>query len=363
MTAPKTAVAVVDPYDHTKRENQLSNQRPNAVALAQRSPVGRIVLAEGSQFMQLAAAAGLNAPMMALELASVVARKPAILECKEASIIAFMLDAAKLRLTIGRGIYPVPIKGKLEGWVGYKGAKELACRGGAIRDAWATVVFEGDTFKMVEAPIPTVTEHVYGPNKGKMAKAIAVYCTLLYPGGRTRSKVFDREKIEWYRNKNRSWKDADSPWQTATEEMWLAKAILHTVGDLPHSSPELAHLRDLLEREEREPAPALPSPAEPANTDEGAEDLDTAPAAEPTPEQRLAAAHGHGVRFKSGQVRFLSELRNAQIERLRTQARERLDEDPENEDMQRLAGYATLVLEARADGRSVEPAPAPVAEV
>lgn len=358
-----TAVAVVDPYDSAAPENKLAVHTGNPMALARKTPIGKIVLAENSVFMQLATAAGMNPAAMTLELASVCARKPAILECSEPTIIAFMLDAAKLRLSIGRGIYPVPIKGKLEGWVGYKGAKELACRGGAIRDAWATVVYDGDDYVFEQAPMPRVTKHVYGPNKGNMDKAIAVYCTLLYPGSTTRMKWFDRAKIEWYRNKNSSWKAADSPWQVSREEMWMAKAILHTVGDLPHSSPEISHLRELLAREEQEPEPQLPPPAEPANTDEGAEDLDITPAAEPTPEQRLAAAHGHGVRFKSGQVRFLSELRNAQIERLRTQARERLDEDPENEDMLRLATCATLVLEARADGRSVEPAPAPAAEI
>lgn len=367
---------VSDPYDAANPDNQLSNQRPNALALARKTEVGRIVLAEDSPFMLLAAAAGYNAPAMALELASVAAKNHDIMRCTSTSIAAFMMDAAKLNLRIGRGIFPVAIPHKkdtpqeewrLDGWVGYKGAKELACRGGAIRDAWATVVFEGDEFEHEEAPIPTVTKHRFGPNKGDMSKAIKVYCTLLYPGGRTRSRVFDRAKIESYRKRNptNTWKT--SPWKTAEEEMWQAKAILHTVGDLPHSSPEIAQLRAFLDREEQEalwqsaPAPALPAATHPA---EGPEDLDLPaddpqpeeqPKAEPTPEQRLRAAHSVFITFRDGRSRMLSEIRNAQLEKLLTHFRDKLQEQPDHEDFIAKATAIAYVLEARKDGRSTEP--------
>lgn len=249
MTAPKTAVAVVDPYDATARDNRIANQTPDRLALAQKTKVGQMLLGDDSPFYALARAANVPAEAMVLELAAVVAKNPDILTCSTASIMGFMLDAAKLRLTIGRGIYPVALKGKLEGWVGYKGAKELAMRSGAIRDVWATVVYEGDDFKFHLAPVPHVAPHNPGPNHGDMDKAIGVYATLLYPGGTTRAKYFTRKKIESYKAKNRSASGGSSPWMTNPEEMWCAKAILHTVGDLPHSSPEIAHLGKMLERE------------------------------------------------------------------------------------------------------------------
>jgi recombinational DNA repair protein RecT len=363
-----TAVQLVDPYDHTHPDNKLSVQTQNPLALARRSPIGQIVLAEDSAFMQLATAAGINAPAMALDLASVAARKPEIMRCTPPSIVAFMLDAAKLKLTIGRGIYPVPIpknKGKvdeelrLEGWVGYMGAKELACRGGIIRDAWATVVFEGDDYEFVNAPVPMVKRHEWGPNKGNMAKAIKVYCTLLYPGHVTRSKEFDREKIESYKKRNKSSGNWDSPWKTAEEEMWQAKAILHTVRDLPHSSPEIGHLRTMLDQQDQEalwqgaPVAQLPAPTA-THPDEGPEDM---PADEPelTPEQQLRAAHSVFVTFRDGRSRMLSEIRNAQLEKLLTHFREKLDQQPDRDEWVTTASAIAYVLEARKDGRSTEP--------
>lgn len=350
-----------EPYE-THASNLPAPVTPNPMALAQRTPVGKMVLKPDSQFLALAQAAGLNPASFVLELAAVTSRKPEILKCSEDSVIAFMLDAAKLKLTIGRGIYPVPIKGRLEGWVGYKGAKELACRGGAIRDCWAAVVFDGDSFEMEEVPIPTVTRHAYGPNRGNMAKATGVYATLLYPGGRTRQKYFTREKILSYRNRNPSHTKSDSPWKTSEEEMWLAKAILHTVSDLPHSSPELAHLREMVERDEPSELPpaveALPKgPSVPGGDEVDADftiDDDT-----PEPESMpLEEALALTVRGKNAQPQRLGEMRNSGLEAWRDWARKKLDEDPESEKLQRIALACVVVLAARAAGTIIEPAKA-----
>lgn len=351
-----------DPYE-VHPQNMLAPVRPNPMALAQRTPVGQMVLKPESQFLALAQAAGLNPASFVLELAAVATKKPEILRCSEDSVVAFLLDAAKLRLTIGRGIYPVPIKGKLEGWVGYKGAKELACRGGAIRDCWAAVRFEGDEFEMEEVPIPTVTRHRYGPHRGNMAKAVGVYATLLYPGGRTRHKYFSREKILAYRNRNPSHSKSDSPWKTAEEEMWLAKAILHTVSDLPHSSPELGHLRQMLEREE---AAALPAPGReelprggPSTTVEAEVTIDEgvqSSAAEPPQAMPLEVALEYTVRGKNKQPQRLAELRNSALEAWLDWARKKLDADPDSEKLQGIANACARVLEARRSGEHQEPA-------
>lgn len=370
---------VSDPYDGNDPANRLpAVVRQSDLEMARRSPVGKIVLAEDSVFLQLAAAAGINAPAMAIELASAASKNPDILKCTRESIWSFCLDAAKLDLRIGRGIYPVAIPHKkdtpqeqwrLEGWVGYKGAKELAARGGIIRDAWATVHFEGDEFVMNQVPVPTVERHVFGPNKGNMEKALGVYCTLLYPGHKTRVRYFDRAKIESYRKRNptNTWKT--SPWKTNEEEMWQAKAILHTTGDLPHTSPELKYLGQLLAREESRAIAALP-PAEAVHPDEGDEAGDTPvlpgqeepqpkTKPEPTPEQKLRAAHSVAIKFRSGHVRMLSEIRNGQLERLLQAYRERLQEDPDNDELVHQASAIAYVLDARKDGRSTEPAAPP----
>lgn len=251
--SPETALARRDenPYEVQQRLPWSQRDREeNALKLARETKVGQVLLTDNSPFFSLATAAGLNPVAMVLELASVVAKKPELADAPRAALIGFMMDAAKLRLTIGRGIYPVLIKGSLEGWVGYMGAKELAMRSGSIRDCWATIVYEGDDFTFAEVPIPQVTRLVRGPNHGNMAKAEQAFATLLYPGGRTRDVLYSRDKIESYMRRNASHAKSDSPWQKSPEEMWKAKAILHAVKDLPRSSPELAHLASMMEREE-----------------------------------------------------------------------------------------------------------------
>lgn len=342
--------------------------------LARRTPVGRIVLAEDSTFLQMALAAGLNPAAMALELASAASRNQDILRCTPASMQSFMLDAGKLGLTIGRGVYPVPIPHKkgtpdeewrLEAWVGYKGAKQLAMESGAIKDCWAVVVFDGDEFEDTLVPIPQVTKHRYGPNKGAMAKAIKVYAVLLYPGGRTRMKVFDRAKIESYRklNPTNTWKS--SPWVRNEEEMWMAKAILHSVGDLPHKSEKLAHLAAMVEREElaaAAPVAALPAdleipqddeptPIEGPNTDEGPEDLGMS----------LEDALAVRVQGKHEQPQTLAQMRNSGLQAWLDWARGKLDAEPDNPRLVKIATACRTVLEARAAGVIEEPAKAEAA--
>lgn len=376
MSEKANVPAVMDPYA-AHQDNMPAPTQGNPMALARLSPVGRIVLDEQGSFLNMALAAGLNPAEMALQLASAVNRNADILKCTPASIQGFMLDAAKLRLTIGRGVYPVPIPSKkgtpneewrLEAWVGYKGAKELAMRSGSIRDCWATVVFEGDDYADTLVPIPAVTRHNYGPNRGDMSKALRVYATLMYPGGRTRVKVFERAKIESYRKLNPTSEWKTSPWVKNAEEMWCAKAILHTVGDLPHSSPELAHLAQMVEREEQAAlaAPAMPSLPRPAEDAFDGPDFDEEPAAtyviEDTPRvMPLEDALAVQVKGKGGQRQPLAEVRNSGLEAWLDWARTKLNEDPESVSLQRIATACARVLDARRAGEHPEPAKAEAA--
>lgn len=350
MTAPKL-LPPADPYDHTDERNHLAVHTPQPLDMARKTPIGKIALAPGSDFLGLAQAAGVNPAALVLELSAVASKNPAVLSCTPASIVTFLLDAAKLDLSVGRGIYAVPVKGKLEGWVGYKGAKELACRGGAIRDAWASVHFEGDDFEFDAVPVPTVRRHKPGPHHGDMKHALGVYCTLLYPGHVTRMKYFSRKKIESYRALNASSKGNTSPWVTREDEMWQAKAILHTVGDLPHSSKHMAHLREMLDRDE---PPALAAGAPVSPPAEQIPEGEFEPAEEPVI-MSLGVASAIVITTKGGHVRTLGEMRNSGLDALLTWARAGLEQDPEAERLQRIAVGCTTVLEARAAGLAKEP--------
>jgi phage RecT family recombinase len=372
MTAKSTALAPMhggEPYSSEGQRIAPHPSQVNELALARKTKLGAMLLTEQSEFFALAKVAGFPAERLVLELVSVARKKPEIMDCTPDSIMSFMFDAAKLGVMIGRGVFPVPVnhgQGKdrvkrLEAWVGYHGAKELAMSSGAIRDCWATVVFAGDPFEMVKAPIPSVTKHTDGPNSGNMAHAIGVYATLLYPGGKTRAKYFPKAKIEEYRKKNRGdTTGGSSPWVTSPMEMWQAKAILHTVGDLPRN-PRLAHLLSLVERDETPHAPAGLNPADEvqpgvAEHAEPAESEEPADAVEKVPEgMSLGEASSIPVQMQGGQTRMLGEMRNTGLEAVRTWARKGLDVDPDARPLQRIAEGCTVLLDARAAGLAKEP--------
>jgi hypothetical protein len=226
------------------------------------------------------------------------------------------------------------------------------------------VHFEGDRFEMEEAPVPRVTVHVRGPNFGKMECALGVYATLMYAGAGqvTRSRYFTKAKIEAYRKKNRgNTVSSASAWVTATEEMWMAKAILHTTKDLPQN-PRLAQLQRLIERQEGpmglDPqnelptgAAALPAGDPPAEAEEVPAEEQEAPVG-----MSLGVAESLPVRMSGGVTRMLGELRNRGLDSVREWARKKLDGDPENPSLRKIAEGATVILEARAAGTAKEPA-------
>ena len=355
-----------DPYTEEGQRLAVAPHQVNEHALALRSKLGKLLLTGSSEFKVIAAAAGVPAERLVLELIAVARKKPEILECTEDSIMTFMFDAAKLGLMIGRGVFPVPVnhgqgrdrEKRLEAWVGYKGSKELAMQSRAIRDVWAEVHFEGDTFEFERAPVPRVKLHGAGIHFGDMKKALGAYATILLPGtgNVTRSKYLTRDEIEALRSKNRGNTTASSsPWVTSTKDMWMAKAILQITKDLPQN-PRLAYLQALDERSE---GPAGLDPAQevqPAAA-ERVEDPEETPvdeAREPEP-MPLGVASVIGVRMQGGAIRMLSEMRNTGLEAVRTWARAGLERDPDSASLQRIAEGCTVVLDARAAGTAKEP--------
>lgn len=373
---------IVDPYDAAHPDNKMSVQTRQPAALALKDPIGQLILGNQSEFLAIARAANLPAESMALELISVARKKPAIRDCEPESILTFMFDAAKLGLMIGNELDPVPVnhgKGRdrvkrLEAWPNYRGYRTLAIGSGVIRDAYAQVVFEGDDYEFSLTPVPHVERHKPGPNFGNMKHAVAVYATGVYPGGVTRSVELKRAKVMELKARNRGDTTAfDSPWVQHEEAMWQAKAM----KVLCKSIPQNKRLRELQEIEARyevlgaaPAAPALP-PAQAVHPAEGDEGGDTpvlpgqeepqpeAPKPEPTPEQKLRAAHSVAIKFRSGHVRMLSEIRSGQLEKLLQAFRDRLQEDPDNDELVHQASAISYVLDARKEGRSPEPAAQP----
>jgi len=364
---------VEDPY--SEAGSRLAQHRPDLTALALHSELGRLLLSPESEFALMSRAAGIPAERLVLELVSVTRRKPEILKCTPESIMTFMFDAAKLGLTIGRGVFPVPVKKnlergrheyRLEAWVGYKGAKELVLSSGAIRDCWAQVVYEGDGYEEEKLPVPRVTRHTEGPHFGDMSHAVGVYAVALFPGGHTRHKYLSKAKVEELRSRNRGdTTAATSPWVTNPADMWAAKAILQLTKDMPQTT-RLGHLQALLDRDDGCSAISAVATELGAGQAPGEE---VAPARDPAPDpievpaeqdasqdrRTVADAEAVTVRVKGGSTRALRDFRTSALEGLRDWARRGLEEDPEAAALRRVAEGCTVILDARASGASAEP--------
>lgn len=165
-----------------------------------------------------------------------VARTPKLLECTKASLFGALLASAQLRLVpdgvLGHA-YLVPYGDKVVFIVGYKGLRELVLRTDKFKDLRARVVYENDRFSFTYGMAEKL-EHV--PAQGERGEMKAVYAVAEHTSGGANIEVLFKDEIESHRDQySKSWKKADSAWQTAEDRMWEKTAIRRLAGRLPMS--------------------------------------------------------------------------------------------------------------------------------
>lgn len=220
------------------------------------------LMLRASDFEGIAKSTGVEPERLVAELVLAARKTPAILKCDHDSIINFMYQSAQLGLVIGHGCFPVPISGKLECWVGYKGLIELVKYGRGARDVYAECVYEGDTFSESLGLYPTM-EHEPGPNFGNVQKITDVYAVAVISQTIRRHKRLRREQVERYRKMSRN--GNRGPWVDHYDMMAKKTAILRLISDMPRN-PRLALALAAMEKSEGvvltendiEPAPRLP---------------------------------------------------------------------------------------------------------
>lgn len=140
------------------------------------------------------------------------------------SFIAALTNCARLgHQPNTEAFYLVPIKGKVEGWEGYRGIIERLYRSGAVASVHAQVVRQNDHYEYEEGmphpvfrkPRPFAAEAERGQRVGAFAYA------RLRDGGTTRTVEMSAEDILRHRDANPFGKDKNSPWEKWPESMWL----------------------------------------------------------------------------------------------------------------------------------------------
>lgn len=155
--------------------------------------------------------------------------------------------------------YLVPIKGKVEGWEGYRGVVERMYRAGSVASVHAQVVRQGDLYKFEEGMDHPVHQFARFAGVAERGPLVGVYAyARMVTGGHSRVVELGPEEIYQRRDMNPSAKRSDSPWVLWEHKMWLKSAAHDLEAWVPTS------------REYRMPVQATavagrpPMPAQPA---------------------------------------------------------------------------------------------------
>ena len=201
---------------------------------------------------------------------------PRIMECDVWSVLGAVMECCKVALmpnTPGGLCYLVPTTrfgtSVCEFWIGYQGAKVLACRDGDVGQVWARVVHENDpVFRVIEGSAPSLEHtplvvHVDGrpiDAEGSGSKTVdprgplvAAYAVARYRDTRlpTRWAVMPRIDVVKIRDKalaSKRKKD-QSPWVAWESAMWRKSAVKRLCKELtlPDAAREAIALDGLAE--------------------------------------------------------------------------------------------------------------------
>lgn len=205
-----------------------------------------------------------------------ISRNPILMKCSQTSLLASLMDAAKLGLEasgpLGEG-YLVPyFNGQRKEYEaqfqpGYRGLVTLARRSGVLKEIDARVVHEND-FILVEYGIHKKLEHrpVLSGDPGKI---VAAYVIFHLEGGGVQFDIMTLAEINAIRGRSKA-KDS-GPWVTDFEEM-AKKTVIKRGLKLVPLSVELAEAIEADNRIEYDldlsPEPSAPPIAPPREKEE-----------------------------------------------------------------------------------------------
>lgn len=140
--------------------------------------------------------------------------RPALEVCTRESVANAMLNTVVMGLNPGKKqVYYIVYGNKLEAQRSYFGTMAVTKRVPGVKDIWADVVYDGDTFKIGKKRGGwEILTHESDFMNIDPEKIVAAYCTIEMEDGRTYTEVMNMAQIQ------KSWSKSRSSKQTAHKE-------------------------------------------------------------------------------------------------------------------------------------------------
>lgn len=160
-------------------------------------------------------------------------RTPLLMECVPESLLGAVMLTAQLQLEPGPLglVYLVPFKKEVTLIVGYRGYIELAYRSDRVKDIYAELVHEGDTFSVARGTSPKIVHEPSGPPEGR--EIVAAYAVARLRTGGTVSNVIYPADWEKARKASPSGSKNAGPWKDELPAMIRKTALRRLEPWLP----------------------------------------------------------------------------------------------------------------------------------
>ena len=138
-------------------------------------------------------------------------RAPKLVDCDPQSIVAAVLDCARLGMKPGPlgQVYFVPYRNECQLLIGYRGLIELALRSGEISSIEARVVYEGETFQVDYGTTPRIVHQPRFDISHESKNVVAVYAIAHRREGMPSFDVMSRGEVETIERKSKA---KGGPW-------------------------------------------------------------------------------------------------------------------------------------------------------
>jgi recombination protein RecT len=136
--------------------------------------------------------------------------------------------------------YLVPFGGEVKLVIGYKGYLKLARNTGEVANVQTSVVREGDSFDWAEGDEAFIKHKPAADANRNKQPLTHVYGIITLANGHKVRSVWDVARLVAHRDQYVKASGPDSPWQTATEQMYIKTVLISMLtGGLVPQSPEL----------------------------------------------------------------------------------------------------------------------------
>lgn len=152
------------------------------------------------------------------------------------SIITSVKNVALTGLTLNpvlQQAYLIPRLGKCCLDIGYKGMISLLVSYNIVKNIWATVVYEGEKFEIIEGIKPDIIHIRRQDYYGR--KIVCCYAIAILNNDLVRFEYMDIEEINNIRNRSEAFKKGMGPWKTDYQQMVKKTVLRRLYGQLPKS--------------------------------------------------------------------------------------------------------------------------------